>query len=88
MGLDEKETRRPIMAEETTQVPTIVQHSTTIHDMELETEDEGTFYILIPFTAFLVIIVLSLLVCWRLKRANKLRAIFNLFRFFLPHRCT
>ncbi|XP_005191055.1 uncharacterized protein LOC101898804 [Musca domestica] len=76
MGLDEKETRRPIIAEETTQVPTIVQHSTTIHDMELETEDEGSFYILIPFTAFLVIIVLSLLVYLMARNRRRIAHIY------------
>ncbi|XP_061389198.1 uncharacterized protein LOC133324371 [Musca vetustissima] len=63
MGLDERETQVPMMVEETTQVPIIVQHSTTkMHDMDLKQEDEGSFYILIPFTVFLVIIFLSLMV--------------------------
>ncbi|XP_073832067.1 uncharacterized protein [Musca autumnalis] len=60
MGLGEKETQVPL-AEETTQVPIMSQHSTTMH-VEMELPEEGSFYILIPFTVFLIIIALSLMV--------------------------
>uniref|UniRef100_A0A1I8PGP5 Uncharacterized protein n=1 Tax=Stomoxys calcitrans TaxID=35570 RepID=A0A1I8PGP5_STOCA len=73
MGLIEETTETPLVEETTTNKIVPILHK-SIGDMELK--EEGSFYILIPFGVFLIIIMLSLMVYLMARNRRRLAYIY------------